>query len=361
MTNEPAIAGLPAQTADLSPVQKGWLQMASIRTQTFEEMQKQELIVQGFLTGVLQNPDLSQVQEAIREAKAAAATGKETRLAFTRLIDEKLFVPAMEFEKRNADLISKAGEHELALRKSGEVEAQKKQAYASELAALKAHITNEYYRIASEYRAALDKETSAVYMDTLKVSVPMAGIPMILQTLCAALGEIPVPGFQKFSRTLVTDTDAKAVFASVAAYKPAEDLQRAINTAGETFKMYEHDLANATAAIAAIVDTKAAAAAEEAEKLQVEQATNVLVAVAETVTVDVPKVKRELKIVVVESEQWAMAVVANFIKNWQAVNKYLRVKSWGKLSIDQMAAALAKHATETGETFNGLQLEEVCK
>jgi len=86
-----------------------------------------------------------------------------------------------------------------------------------------------------------------------------------------------------------------------------------------------------------------------------------LIAQAETLIVDTPKVKREIKIVVIESEAWAMAVMTNFIKNWQHVNKYVKVKSWAKLSIGQMADALAKHISETGETFSNLQTEEVCK
>jgi hypothetical protein len=56
-----------------------------------------------------------------------------------------------------------------------------------------------------------------------------------------------------------------------------------------------------------------------------------------------------------------MTVLTNFIKNWQYVNKYVKVKSWAKLSIGQMAEALAKHISETGETFANLTTEEVCK
>ena len=56
-----------------------------------------------------------------------------------------------------------------------------------------------------------------------------------------------------------------------------------------------------------------------------------------------------------------MAVITNFVKNWQHVNKYVKVKSWAKLSIGQMADALSKHISETGETFANLETEEICK
>ena len=63
----------------------------------------------------------------------------------------------------------------------------------------------------------------------------------------------------------------------------------------------------------------------------------------------------------VESEQWAKAVMAAFIVNLPNLGKWLRVKSWGNLKIGQMADYLGKLATETGVVFTGLEMEEVCK
>jgi hypothetical protein len=39
----------------------------------------------------------------------------------------------------------------------------------------------------------------------------------------------------------------------------------------------------------------------------------------------------------------------------------LRVKSWTKLTIGQMADALAKHINETGNIIPGIETIEVCK
>jgi hypothetical protein len=43
------------------------------------------------------------------------------------------------------------------------------------------------------------------------------------------------------------------------------------------------------------------------------------------------------------------------------LQKYIRVKSWSKLSIGQMGEYLAKFVTETGDLINSLQFEEVQK
>jgi len=351
---------LPATTAELSPLQKGWLHMAGIREQLFADLQAAELSVQGAITPADTSTDLATVQAAIMTAKATMKEAKEKRLAFSRLIDEKLLTPAMEFEKRMAATIEGISTHELELRKSAEQEAQKKQAHASELAAYKAHVTNEWYRIAQQYRAALDQEITSTYVANLRTKTNIDRA-VLLPAIAESLRTIATPTPNKYQRVLVTDAEAKEAIASIRSYDPAPDLQSVIEGLEERFAMYENDLANAEEAAKATEQEQEQRQQQQQQSLAAEQATNVLIAAAETVQIDTPTVKRELRIVVIESEQWAMAVVANFMKNWQHVNKYVRVKSWSKLSIGQMADALAKHISETGEQLQGLQTEEVCK
>ena len=92
-----------------------------------------------------------------------------------------------------------------------------------------------------------------------------------------------------------------------------------------------------------------------------ESATNVLIAQAEVVQIETPKVKRELKVVIVESEIWAISVCNNFTRLLPHLSKYLRVKSWGNLTLAQMADAMGKYMSETGDKIGNLQTEEVCK
>lgn len=351
---------LPSLTADLSPLQKGWLHMAGIREQLFTDLQNAELSIQGIITPASDSQDLATVQAAINTAKATIKEAKEKRLAFSRLIDEKLLTPAMEFEKRMIATIEGVSTHELELRKKAEQDAQKKQAHANELAAFKAHVTNEWYRIAMQYRSALDQEITATYVSNLRGNVTIDR-KTLLPAIADSLRTITLPSPNKYQRTLVTDDEAKEVVATIRPYDPAPDLQKAIDGLEERFSMYENDLANPEEAAKATENEQSDKHQQQNQALAAEQATNVLIAAAETIQIDAPTVKRELRIIIIESEQWAMAVVANFMKNWQYVNKYVRVKSWNKLSIGQMADALAKHISETGEQLRGLQTEEVCK
>lgn len=354
---------LPALTADLSPLQQGWLRMASIRQQLFTDLQNAELSVQGILSGLEGNTHLGDIQASIKTAKSTMAEAKEKRLAFSRMISEKLLDPAMEYEKRMAALIDTAGKHELELRKAEAEEAQKKQAHAAEVAALKAHIVNENYRIAAEFRAKMEQETIATYTNCLKAKVPIAGIESVKSTLVKTLNEFKPESPSKYQRKLVTDSEALDIFNSMpnSRYNPSQDKEDAINMVNGIFLNYENDLANSDAAAKAMEKESEQKQSEQAQLLAAEQATNVLIAQAETAVIDAPTIKKELRIVTIETEAWAMAVVANFIKNWQYCNRYVRVKSWSKLTINQMADALAKHSSESGQSYSGLQFEEICK
>jgi hypothetical protein len=343
----------------LTTQQSGWLRLADIKTNLFNELQSSELAVQGALNAM--GSDLPSVQEAMKQAKTILAEAKGKRLAFTRMIDEKLMVPSMAYEKRMAELIDAAGVKELELRKAAENEANKAAELNAEIAEYRAHITNEWYRIAAEYRQTLSGMVRHCYTTLLKQGVPVANIPDAMDDLANVLRSVQLPKPVKFQRRLVDDKTAKSIVSESRAYDPAPDLEAAIAELPDAFEMYSHDLLNAEEATKAIEQRAAAEATENAQRLAVEQATNVLIAQSEIVTIDTPRVKRELKIVVVESEQWASTIVANFLKNWQYCSKFIRVKSWAKLTIAQMADALAKHMSETGETIPNIQTEEICK
>jgi len=89
----------------LTQQQNGWLRLADMKTSLFEELQKAELQVQGILSEI--NSD------NLKSAKSVMAEAKEKRMSFTRLIDEKLLNPAMDYEKRMNQVISAAAVVEL--------------------------------------------------------------------------------------------------------------------------------------------------------------------------------------------------------------------------------------------------------
>jgi hypothetical protein len=345
---------------NLTPVQNGWLKLADIKTSLFDELQRAELAVQDYINGIDGNP-LDVIQHNIKSAKQVMADAKSKRLEFTRMIDEKLIIPATAFEKRMADNIKDAEAVELKIRIDAAENAEKQQAIANEAAALKAHIVNEWFRIAAQYRYELEKITLESYSNCIKNRVPVDQLETMTSDMERILNAWNLPGFKMFERRLISDGQAKEIYDSIEKYNPANDLKTAIKNISLIWSTYSNDLANADVAIESIEKHKQVAEMAMKMDVEFETATNSLIAEAETLIVNTPKVKKELKIVVVESEQWAKAIVSNFVRLWPYCNKFVRVKSWSKLTIGQMVDALAKHINETGNVIPGIETEEICK
>jgi hypothetical protein len=345
---------------NLTPIQSGWIKLADIKTALFDELQRAELAVQDYMNSIEGNP-LDVVHNNIKSAKQVMADAKAKRLEFTRMIDEKLITPATAFEKRMAEQIEQATAIELEMRKQAAENAGKQQAIAKESAALKAHIVNEWFRIAAQYRHELERVTLESYQNCLKEKHPTHSIPAMVQDMKRILNAWNLPEFQKFERKLVSDGLAKEIYDSIEKYNPADDLQTAIKNVSIIWSTYANDLANADVAIESIEKHKQIAEMAFEMDLEFETATNALIAEAETMIVETPKVKKEIKIKVDETEQWAKTIVSNFVRLWPYVNQYVRVKSWTKLTIGQMADALAKHINESGNVIPGIETIEVCK
>jgi hypothetical protein len=345
---------------NLTPQQNGWIKLSDIKSALFDDLQRAELAVQDYINGIEGNP-LDVVQHNIKSAKQVMADAKSKRLEFTRMIDEKLINPTMEFEKRMAANIESGSAIELEMRKQAAESAQTQQLIANEAAALKAHIVNEWFRIAAQYRYELERITLESYQNCLKDKQPPHCIPTMVQDMKRIIDEWKLPEFEKFERKFVKDGHAKEIFDSIEKYNPANDLQNAKNNVSAVWSTYANDLANAYAAIESIEKHKQVAEMAMQMDLELETATNALIAEAETLIVETPKVKKEMKIVAEETEQWAKTIISNFVRLWPYCNKYVRVKSWQKLTIGQMADALAKHINESGNNIPGVEMVEVCK
>jgi hypothetical protein len=351
MTTEVAVVATPAQ-------QQGWLQVANTKAQLFDALAKGELAVQGILAKIEADENLTSVQSKIKEAKAQAASDKSNRLTFTTMIEAKLIKPAMEFEKRNDSLISLAAAHELAVRKKEAEKVAKANAKEAEKANLRAFISSENYRLAAEYRLRMHNLTAGAYRMSLQQRslVPFEDLHKIL------LAE-PRGPFNKFNLVYLTPEEATAIFSDVPQYTIAEDQAKAIAEAMDKWSHFEFDLANAEAALAA--EGAASAVRQQAvqQDVAIETATNTLVATAEvSALVQGPVVRKKLQVVVgAADQQWAKNVITGFLRNWADCASFIRVKTWDKLSLGQMAAALGQHASATGERVTGLEYEEVEK
>lgn len=331
----------------LTVQQQGWIRLADMKATLFEELQNAELEIQGILTEIN--------AETLKTAKNKMASAKEKRMSFTRLIDEKLLNPAMEYEKRMANVINAAAVIELEQRKKAEAEAFEAQAIINEEAEFKAHLINEYHRIGAENRLNYEKAINAWYRVGLEKG------DLELSYIITILACIIEPEMNKFNRKYISEERAMEIFLTIEKYDKAQDIENAKQIAVEKYANFKNDVANSEIAIIALEQAAKQRETEITQEIAITTATNTLIAQAETVVIETPKIKRELKIVVVESEMWAISVTNNFIRLLPHLAKYLRLKSWSKLTIGQMADALAKYMTETGTTIGNLKTEEVCK
>ena len=344
----------------LTTQQQGWLKLAEIKHDLFDRLRLDELACQSELKD-FESLSLEKMQCNLRQCKHFYSEAKRKRLDFTKMLDDKLYTPSMEFEKRMASMIDDATKLELAKRLAIESEAKEAQLLQNEIAQFKTHIVNEWTRIAHEYRSNLQKIIDSSYINCIKARSPVEKLPAMVKDLKDIMSRFALGNFQKFTGIqLLKDEQCIEIFHSIDKYVHDGDLAYYQSLVDDKFKMYAHDFANAES-LAKLEEEQRIRVAQAEQELKADLAMNTLIAQAETLIVDTPKVKREIKIVVVESEAWAMAVMTNFIKIWQNVNYRVKVKSWAKLSIGQMADALAKHMSDTGETFNNLQSEEVCK
>lgn len=348
-------------TTELTTVQQGWLKLAEIRNTLFNDLQLAELQVQQLTANGTASNNLEEVKEVLINAKKVIAEAKEKRLAFSRMIDEKLLTPAIQYEKRAAEKIQELANHELNLRKEEEEKAQKANAILSEEAEFKAFFLNEGYRIAAEFRGRLAKFVNEAYQLALKTQMSLKDIPAhLLQYVEIFKNEKPL-SYKKFERKLISQERAMELYNTVPKFQYEAAINEAISDLHKRFENYELDLANAEAAIEAAKKEAEKKEEEQAKKLAEETAVNNLMAKAEAATIDAPKIKRELKIEFENTQSFAALIIANFLKNMIDCIDYIRVKNFENLTVGQMADALAKLATETGEKIANVKYVEVCK
>ncbi len=346
----------------LSPIQQGWMALCHNRIELGSVLTNNELEVQKFLNDIKSDKDLPSVQNKLKSGKEAAAIGKDARLQFTRRLDEKLINPLMEFEKRNELLVAVAAGHELDLRTAAHTAANAATDKQRETALYKAHIENEQQRIAVEYRNTLSRRVNFYYTGALESKMEVVKINDYKADIAAELPMIELPKAVKYETKLMTVDEKKAIIEAAIIYDGKADLQTAIESIETVFAMYAQDLKNVVAALAKAKELQAEKEASAAENLVIDAEINKLAATANVgVIASGVKVKKSYKIIEHENESFMLLIITNFLKKYETVKRYVKVKSVMKLSIQQMTDALSKHITETGEQLVGLNVEEIIK
>jgi hypothetical protein len=339
---------------------EAWVQLAQKKNELTQKLANSELALQKILLDVNVN-DYKTIDEALAVYRKSHTSLIETRKEFTSIIDANIVQPLMQFEKR-ADpkvntLYLELTTTSLNLRQIAAKKAHEFQSIENEKNMFTNHCINEFLRIESKYIQDLNNEVDSCYSQFLSQGIKE---PMLAEVE-AFLRGVKLDAIRKFVPIIITKEQMQELFLKVEQPKYNDILENKIAMLPQIFINYETDLANAAAAIEARELEAKIAAKEIEQKLEAETAINTLISNASTPVVETPKIKVELKIEVINSPEWAQLIMTHFIANMPTLVKYVRVKTWDNLSIGQMATAIAKHATDTGETYKGILYSELCK
>jgi hypothetical protein len=361
-TQEALIVTMPsaAQLAP-SPAQiQAWTALAENKNNLTAQLGVAELGLQQILLNV-NKEDHNSITEALATYRKKHSEMVAQRKEFTSIIDANIVQPLMAFEKRadpkSNEVYIDIDTKGLFLRQAEAQKASQFQAIESEKLMFVAHCTNEYLRIENKYLLDLSAVVDTGYAANLKAKSPKPHLDNIIVNMKAVKIDQPA----KFEPQYLTKEQMREIYLSITPPNCAQFLAEKIDFLPQVFINYESDLANSQAAIERMETDAKIAAIEAEKKVEAESAINTLVATASTPIVEIPKIKRNLVIEPINSAEWAQLIMTTFIANMPTLTRLVRVKSWEKLSIGQMADAIAKHATDTGETFKGVTYVEVQK
>jgi hypothetical protein len=342
----------------LSSQQKAWLGMAQSKNELVTKLTSLELQAQKTLLSA--KDDYKVIDEVLAAYRKEYAAMVETRKSFTNAVQAGIIDPLMAFEKRvdpkSNEKYLTLQSRSLELRKEEAVKAEEANKKNQELARFKAHVENEFFRIAAEYRNMMRREIDAQYKRSLecKIACDLTAVKQVMKMM-------PVPPTIKFVGNLLTQEDKAAAYATIKQPDFGIMYNEACEYLEKVFANFDSDVANADAALKHQEEQSRLKEIEEKQKLDEETAMTTLIATAETVEIETPKIKKSVQVIVVESEQWVKAVVSAFIVNLPHLGKHIKVKKWSNLNIAQMAKALGDYASETGASFTNLQMKEVEK
>lgn len=323
----------------LEAQQTAWLTLAENKNTVVQELTNKELELQSI-------KDFTLFKKKYKELI-------DYRKSFTSTITESLISPLMEYEKRCEVILKELEKIDLEKRKIEAARIAAVNGKNLELAGFKTHCINEYHRIATKLRQDINSELETQYRWHLEQNETPV-LPLIKEKLTS----IPIGSMLKFTAAYLTKEEMAEIFATIPKPKYHEIYDVDL---GMFFANFESDRKNAQAAIENRQVQADVKRIEDNKKYNQEVAVNNLISASETVVLDAPKIKKELKIVEENSVTWANCIMGSFMINFPSLQKYVRVKSWSNLSIGQMAEALAKHCTDTGEKLNGLTFEEIEK
>lgn len=334
------------------------LTLSQQREQVSTKLQNYELALQK----IANDADLKSydsVKEAItRYSKGLKVMGAD-RLEFTNNVKDLLITPAMQYEKRAAEYegYKKLIDAELGHRQENDRKKAEQTDIQTEIANFKNYCISERIRIETEYVTRLGDMFNSWFNEHVSAKTPEPK----LSDLYAQMDTITPEKANKFQTTMLTKEQMMEVYNDNGKIDLSARLLESKQNAKSNFDRLYADALKNTAAVKAQMDKeKAESEAKMKAENEAEKAMAVVINKAEISVETGPGVKRQLQVEIHSTEEWAVSIMVHYINN-PAIRAHIRVTNLENLSLKQIAAAIGKHATETGETFKGLNLKEIEK
>lgn len=341
----------------LTESQKGaWLGMAVKKNEVLSQLKMMQLQAQSILLCAKESTDHVVIDKAQKEYRAAFTALQEVRKGFTNKINMGIIEPLMAFEKAmdikiNEDYLY-LSTTSLVLRQNEAAKAKAANDRLNEIAAFKLHIDNDNYRRAMEYRNIIQKNILLQYSIQLREN-NKEGWDVIKQMF----KNIDLPLSEKFEAKILTKDELLKIFEGAKKVNFENIYNEKMIDFDNIFSNFDSDIAQSEAAIKHHQVLDDLRVNNEIEAHNINNAISSLIAKADTIQIEPPKIKTIKEVEVVQNLAWVAAVTINF--NFYKPN--VNVKKLESLTVGQMAVALGKLATETGCSFKGLILNEIQK
>ena len=342
---------LPATTTELAPDKIQAWGKVGLRKQILSEQQTRiGLELQKILLDA--DDSITGMETALAAYRKKHKEMVDLGQTFRSLIDEKVLQQSIEIEKtystgsktQAAYPKYKAMEDSL-LQKKIDQDKKNSAAIAKKQEELNyvAHIKNQLEILVADLKKRSLEEIFRMHRFFLEKKVKNPD----LATLKEAISEMKFGKPVTYDRKYLTDDEAKAINASIPKPNLKELQGEMLKVIDEKFLTYDNDLKAGNIEQVDLFHQEALQAVETDKEIAV--GINTLTAQAGTaagIVTEGKGLKKTLEVVVEETEEWAIKVIAAFLR-YPLARQHIRSKQWSNVAIKQMAAALGAYATET--------------
>jgi len=330
----------------------GWMLIARGKLKMESVLNGHKMVIEKLLSDVARKVGNGPVslETEIAEFRRIQTAMVVDRKKFTSVLDfikdgtmaiEKEFDPKFNVQLNKMEVIH------LEWKKVESARQQQEENKQREVAALKAHVENQYQIMVTAYKQAIRNNIHVAYTSCLTAKTSPDQIEYAINLCAQACSEIRPIMPQPFNNVLITKEELQTIAQAI----PQPDwnfiFKELLKELTEKFSMYANDLAAADVVIEqSTIDLNHMNALEN-EALQNHVATNNLIASGSVYTVDKVEIKTKKSIKVIDNDpSWVLKIMSAFMASFNVCMPLITVKNYSGMTIKQMATALDKAGIE---------------